>query len=79
VLMGPRCASVNGCSLHANTDISAHWCDQLERLIATQPEVLYCLSGLRRTTMETSCISPCRRGPVGDVRAATVYRMPVHL
>jgi hypothetical protein len=30
---GPRCASVNGFSLHANTDIAAHRRDQLERLI----------------------------------------------
>jgi hypothetical protein len=32
-LKGPRCASVNGFSLHANTEISAHRRDQLERLI----------------------------------------------
>jgi hypothetical protein len=32
-LTGPRCASVNGFSLHANTDIPAHRGDQLERLI----------------------------------------------
>jgi hypothetical protein len=32
-LKGPRCASVNGFSLHANTDIPAHRRDQLERLI----------------------------------------------
>ena len=31
--MGPRCASVNGFSLHANTAIPAHRRDQLERLI----------------------------------------------
>ena len=30
---GPRCASVNGFSLHANTEIPAHRRDQLERLI----------------------------------------------
>jgi hypothetical protein len=30
---GPRCASVNGFSLHANTDIPAHRRDRLERLI----------------------------------------------
>ena len=30
---GPRCASVNGFSLHANTAIPAHRRDQLERLI----------------------------------------------
>jgi hypothetical protein len=30
---GPRCASVNGFSLHANTGIPAHRRDQLERLI----------------------------------------------
>jgi hypothetical protein len=30
---GPRCASVNGFSLHANTDIPAHRRDQLERLM----------------------------------------------
>jgi hypothetical protein len=33
VLTGPRCASVNGFSLHANTDIPAHRRDQLERLM----------------------------------------------
>src|SRR6266566_962611 len=32
-LMGPRCASVNGFSLHANTQVPAHRRDQLERLI----------------------------------------------
>ena len=32
-LTGPRCASVNGFSLHANTGIPAHRRDQLERLI----------------------------------------------
>jgi hypothetical protein len=32
-LSGPRCASVNGFSLHANTHIPAHRRDQWERLI----------------------------------------------
>src|SRR5262245_38407413 len=32
-LTGPHCASVNGFSLHANTEIPAHRRDQLERLI----------------------------------------------
>ena len=32
-LTGPRCASVNGFSLHANTQVPAHRRDQLERLI----------------------------------------------
>jgi Putative transposase len=32
-LSGPRCASVNGFSLHANTHIPAHRRDQLERLL----------------------------------------------
>jgi len=32
-LTGPRCASVNGFSLHANTQIPAHQRDQLERLL----------------------------------------------
>jgi hypothetical protein len=32
-LKGPRCVSVNGFSLHANTEIPAHRRDQLERLI----------------------------------------------
>jgi hypothetical protein len=32
-LKGPRCASVNGFSLHANTEIAAHRRDQLERLM----------------------------------------------
>jgi putative transposase len=32
-LTGPRCASVNGFSLHANTSIPAHRRDQLEQLI----------------------------------------------
>ena len=32
-LTGPHCASVNGFSLHANTQIPAHRRDQLERLI----------------------------------------------
>lgn len=32
-LTGPRCASVNGFSLHANTSVPAHRRDQLEQLI----------------------------------------------
>jgi hypothetical protein len=32
-LTGPRCASINGFSLHANTQVPAHRRDQLERLI----------------------------------------------
>jgi hypothetical protein len=32
-LAGPRCASVHGFSLHANTQVPAHLRDQLERLI----------------------------------------------
>src|SRR5919198_405788 len=32
-LTGPRCASIHGFSLHANTAIPAHRCDQLEQLI----------------------------------------------
>ncbi len=32
-LSGPRCASINGFSLHANTDIPAHRRDQLEQLL----------------------------------------------
>jgi hypothetical protein len=32
-LTGPRCASVNGFSLHANTEIPAHRREQLERLM----------------------------------------------
>src|SRR5438132_9733200 len=35
-LIGPRCANVNGFSLHTNTEMPAHWRDQLERLICTQ-------------------------------------------
>ena len=30
---GPRCASIHGFSLHAPTQVPAHWRDQLERLI----------------------------------------------
>jgi hypothetical protein len=32
-LKGMRCATVNGFSLHANTDVAAHRRDQLERLL----------------------------------------------
>ena len=32
-LTGPRCTSINGFSLHANTQVPAHRRDQLERLI----------------------------------------------
>ena len=32
-LTGPRCASVHGFSLYANTQVPAHRCDQLERLL----------------------------------------------
>src|SRR5215470_4263945 len=32
-LTGPRCASVHGFSMHANTQIPAHRRDELERLI----------------------------------------------
>ena len=33
ILTGPRCASVQGFSLHANTQVPAHRRDQLERLL----------------------------------------------
>jgi hypothetical protein len=33
ILTGPRCTSVNGFSLHANTHVPAHRRDQLERLL----------------------------------------------
>src|SRR5262245_36952222 len=33
LLSGPRCASVHGFALHANTQVPAHRRDQLERLI----------------------------------------------
>jgi hypothetical protein len=33
ILTGPRCASINGFSLHANTHVPAHRRDQLERLL----------------------------------------------
>ena len=39
-LTGPRCASVNGFSLHANTEVPAHRRDQLGAL-----DPLYCQRG----------------------------------
>ena len=41
-LTGPRCARVNGCSLHAHTQIPAHRRDQLERLVQdTNGDLVY--------------------------------------
>jgi hypothetical protein len=56
-LTGPRCASVNGFSLHANTQIPAHRRDQLERLIPVYRQEAPCrLSVLQRMPTGTSCI-----------------------
>jgi hypothetical protein len=53
---GPRYASVNGFSLHANTDIPAHRREQLERLMrATPAEAPYRLRGLPRMPMGIAC------------------------
>jgi hypothetical protein len=46
---GPRCASVQGFSLHANTQVPAHRRDQLERLgqffVASGASYASCASG----------------------------------
>jgi hypothetical protein len=61
-LKGPRCASVNGFSLHANTQIPAHRRDQLERLIRYTARGAVCLSVLKKMPTETSCIGSQNRG-----------------
>jgi len=49
-LTGPRCASVQGFSLHANTQVPAHRRDQLERLIRYTARGAVSLERLREET-----------------------------
>jgi hypothetical protein len=49
-LTGPRCASVNGFSLHAQTQIPAHRRDQLERLIRSTARGAVSLERLQEDT-----------------------------
>jgi hypothetical protein len=48
--MGPRCASVQGFSLHANTQVPAHRCDQLERLLRSTARRAVSLERLEQDT-----------------------------
>jgi hypothetical protein len=53
VLTGPRCASLGGFSLHANTQVPAHRRDQLERLLrfaASPPRTLRWVFGATQPT-----------------------------
>jgi Putative transposase/Transposase zinc-binding domain len=49
-LTGPRCARVNGFSLHANTEIPAHRRDQLEQLIRSTARGAVSLERLQEDT-----------------------------
>src|SRR2546428_442646 len=49
-LTGPRCASVQGFSLHANTQVPAHRRDQLERLIRSTARGAMALERLQEDT-----------------------------
>jgi hypothetical protein len=49
-LMGPRCASVHGFSLHANTQVPAHRRDLLERLIRSTARGAVALERLAEDT-----------------------------
>jgi hypothetical protein len=50
MLTGPRCASVRGFSLHANTQVPAHRRDQLERLLRYTARGVVALARLAEDT-----------------------------
>jgi hypothetical protein len=62
VLTGTRCASVDGFSLHATTQVPAHRRDQLERLLRYTARGPWRLSVLRKMPMETWCKHSQSRG-----------------
>ena len=67
-LTGPRCASVNGFSLHANTDIPAHRRDQLERLMRYTARGAVSLARLAQDAngaLMYRCNRPWSDGPTG--------------
>jgi hypothetical protein len=70
-LMGPRCASLGGFSLHANTQSRAHRRDQLERLMRytaiIQESVITCILRHRKLASVPPPIGPARvRQATGD-------------
>src|SRR5207247_3845900 len=64
-LTGPRCASVNGFSLHANTQVPAHWRDQLERLLRYTARGAVALERLAEGPHGASSTALRNRGPTG--------------
>ena len=62
VLTGPRCASVNGFSLHAHTQVPAPRRDQLERLIRYMARGTVSLELLKKRPMALSSIPLPSRG-----------------
>jgi hypothetical protein len=70
-LKGARCASVNGFSLHANTQVPAHRRDQLERLIRYTARGAVSLDLYRpRTSLPRLAVSRCGGLPPGAGGAA---------
>jgi hypothetical protein len=59
-LSGPRCASVNGFSLHANTHVPAHRRDQLERLLRSTARGAVALERLD-SNADGDLLYPCTR------------------
>ena len=64
LLSGPRCASVQGFSLHANTHVPAHRRDQLERLIRYTARGAVSLERLTKTPTAISSIPLLIPGPM---------------
>jgi Putative transposase len=71
-LTGPRCASVNGFALPANTDIPAHRRDQLERLLRYTARGAVSLARLEQDANGDRidrCNRPWSDGPTGITRS----------
>ncbi len=67
-LTGPRCASVHGFSLHANTQVPAHRRDQLERLIRYTARGAVALARLEEAAqgdLVYTCTKPWSDGTTG--------------
>ena len=68
-LTGPRCASVHGFSLHANTQVPAHRRDQLERLIRYTARGAVALARLAEAVngdLVYTFTTPWSDGPLGS-------------
>src|SRR5262249_9801562 len=71
-LTGPRCASVQGFSLHANTQIPAHRRDALERLIRSTARGAVSLERLQEDAngaLLSTCTHPWSDGTTGITRS----------